>query len=151
MPHHISYSEEDIRAGRSALVRLGIAELEKRDMTTLSTGEVRRVLIARELVRNPRVLIFDEPCTGLDPQGMFHVRQTMQELMKQGVSVVLVTHYPEDIPPDIQRVVLIKDAKIYADGNKDNLLNSKVISEVFDAPLHIEKHNGWFALQGVYS
>ena len=142
--------EKDRALAADALDRLGIADLAPRDVMTLSTGQVRRVLVARELVRDPQVLIFDEPCTGLDPEGMYHVRNTMRLLAEEGRSVVLVTHYPEDIIPAIDRVLLIKDAQVFADGPKRELLNSRTMSDLFGVPLEVEQHEGWYALRGRY-
>ena len=143
-------SARDRALAMDALERLGIAELARRDVMTLSTGQVRRVLVARELVRDPQVLIFDEPCTGLDPEGMYHVRQTMRTLAAEGRSVVLVTHYPEDIIPDIRRVLLVKDAEVFADGPKERLLTSEVMSELFGVPLMVGEAGGWYSLRGEY-
>ena len=142
--------EKDRALATDALERLGIAELAPRDVMTLSTGQVRRVLVARELVRDPQVLIFDEPCTGLDPEGMYHVRKTMGTLAAEGRSVVLVTHYPEDIVPAIRRVLLIKDAEVFADGPKEELLTSEVMSGLFDVPLVVGESDGWYSLRGSY-
>ena len=116
----------------------------------MSTGQARRVLVARELVRDPQVLIFDEPCTGLDPEGMYHVRDTMRTLAAEGRSVILVTHYPEDIIPAIDRVLLIKEARIFADGAKEDLLRDDVLSNLFDVPLAVTEDSGWYSLRGRY-
>lgn len=129
-----------------AMSRLGISELADRDIMTLSTGQVRRVLVARELIRDPQVLVFDEPCTGLDPQGMYHLRQTMSALAEEGRSIILVTHYPEDIVPEIDRVLLIKDAAVFADGSKERLLTSETMSDLFGVPLTVAAHGGWYSL-----
>lgn len=133
-----------------AMERLGIAELADRDVMTLSTGQVRRVLVARELMSDPKILIFDEPCTGLDPEGMYHVRNTMRLLADEGRSIVLVTHYPEDIIPAIDRVLLIKDATIVADGPKAELLRGPAMSELFGVPLEVDEHDGWYSMRGRY-
>ena len=101
-------------------------------------------------MRDPQVLIFDEPCTGLDPEGMYHVRKTMGTLAAEGRSVVLVTHYPEDIIPAIERVLLIKDAEVFADGPKAELLTSEVMSELFGVPLVVGEAGGWYSLRGAY-
>ena len=137
-------------AAMDALERLGTPNLADQDIMTMSTGQVRRVLVARELVRDPQVLVFDEPCTGLDPEGMYHVRDTMRTLAAEGRSIILVTHYPEDIIPAIDRVLLIKDASIYADGKKEELLRDDVLSDLFDVPLMVGENNGWYSLQGRY-
>ena len=142
--------ERDRALALSALDRLGIVGLAGRDVMTLSTGQVRRVLVARELVRDPQVLIFDEPCTGLDPEGMYHVRKTMGTLAAEGRSVVLVTHYPEDIVPAIERVMLIRDAEVFADGPKREVLTSGVMSDLFGVPLVVGEDEGWYSLRGAY-
>ena len=118
---------------------LGVDELAARDIMTLSTGQARRVLIARALVHDPEVLVFDEPCTGLDPEGMYYVRSSMRTLAKAGKGIVLVTHYPEDIIPEIKRVVLLKNGTVFADGSKGRLLTDGVMSELFDVPLHVQR------------
>lgn len=146
LPMRAEVPAEYFARGREALERLGIAELADQDIMTMSTGQARRVLVARELIREPSVLVFDEPCTGLDPQGMFHLRETMKTLADEGKSVILVTHYPEDIIPAIERVLLIKDAEIFADGPKEKLLTSKTMSSLFDVPLTVQENGGWYSL-----
>lgn len=148
LPNHVQETDEQRAQAQDALDRLGIADLAERDVMTLSTGQVRRVLVARELMSDPRILIFDEPCTGLDPEGMYHVRNTMRLLADEGRSVVLVTHYPEDIIPAIERVLLIKDAEVFADGPKEDLLTSATLSDLFGVPLEVEERHGWYSLQG---
>ena len=150
LPRHVDVDDAVRAKALEALDRLGIVDLSERDVMTLSTGQVRRVLVARELMSDPSILIFDEPCTGLDPEGMYHVRNTMRLLAEEGRSVVLVTHYPEDIIPAIDRVLLIKDAQVFADGPKRELLNSRTMSDLFGVPLEVEQHEGWYALRGRY-
>ena len=150
LPNHVEATPGQRAQALDALERLGIAELAERDVLTLSTGQVRRVLVARELMSDPKILIFDEPCTGLDPEGMYHVRRTMSLLAAEGRSVVLVTHYPEDIIPAIDRVLLIKDAAVFADGPKRELLTSETMSDLFGVPLAVEERGGWYSLQGRY-
>lgn len=150
LPQRIEATEQQRGQALDALDRLGIVEIAHRDVMTLSTGQVRRVLVARELMSDPSVLIFDEPCTGLDPEGMYHVRETMRVLAAEGRSIVLVTHYPEDIIPAIKRVLLIKDAHIFADGPKEELLTCETMSDLFGVPLEVDVHNDWYSLRGKY-
>ena len=65
-------------------------------------------------------------------------------------SIILVTHYPEDIIPAIDRVLLIKDASIFADGSKRELLCDDVMSDLFDVPLTVNEHDGWYSLYGAH-
>lgn len=136
LPFHVDAAEADDARRRAAepLAMLGIGDLADRDMTTLSTGQARRVLIARALISDPDVLVFDEPTSGLDPQGMYHVRQSLSLLARAGKGIVLVTHYPQDVVPEITRLVLIKDGRIFADGPKDELLQPQVMANLFDVP-----------------
>lgn len=138
------------RRAREALDQVGIADLADQDVMTMSTGQARRILIARSLVHGPDALMFDEPCTGLDPQGMYYVRKTLRMLTQAGKSIVMVTHYPEDIIPEITRLILIKDGKIFADGPKEELLDSKAISNLFDVPVKINCEQGYYSLVSPY-
>ena len=122
-----------------AMGLLGVRDLSERDILTLSTGQARRVLIARALVHDPQTLVFDEPCTGLDPEGQYHVRASMRLLARKGKGIVLVTHHPEDIVPEIQRVVLLKSGKVVADGAKGALMTDSSMSALFDVPLCVRR------------
>src|SRR5271167_25390 len=91
------------------LERLRISNLADRPVCELSSGEARRVLIARALVHDPRTLLFDEPCNSLDLSAQQSLRQIMRDLANSGIGIILVTHELADIVPEIQRVVLMKD------------------------------------------
>lgn len=150
IPQRAEGADAAREAAAGALALLGVADLANRDIMTLSTGQARRVLIARALVHDPAVLVFDEPCTGLDPEGMFYVRRSMRTLAQAGKSIVLVTHYPEDIIPEIQRLVLIKQGSVFADGPKDRVLTSAVMSDLFEVPLEINSNEGYCSLVSAY-
>jgi iron complex transport system ATP-binding protein len=137
LPYHVAdgAARRARRAADGALARIGIDDLADRDVMTLSTGEARRVLIARALVSDPDALIFDEPTTGLDLGGMYHVRETLGVLARAGKGIVLVTHYPEDIIDEIGRIILLKDGAVFADGPKAELLDPRVLNPLFGIPL----------------
>lgn len=144
IPRQVSDADADGPRTRAneALSLLGIDGLAERDVMTLSTGQARRVLIARALVHDPDTLVFDEPCTGLDPEGMYYVRSSMRQLAQRGTGIILVTHYPEDVIPEIKRLVLLKEGAVFADGPKDQLLTGQVMSELFEVPLHVRRTVG---------
>jgi iron complex transport system ATP-binding protein len=136
----------DLEATAAALAELGIASLADRDMVTLSTGEARRALIARALVHDPEVLVLDEPCAGLDPTAAWQLRATMRELASGERTLVLVTHHIEDIVRRIERAVLMRDARIVADGPVSDLLTDRTLSDLFGLALSVEERNGEYRL-----
>ncbi len=146
VPARCSVSQQAWDQGRAVMERLGIDDLADRDVLTLSSGQARRVLIARALVHDPKVLVLDEPCTGLDPAGMYVIRKTMRQLAHEGKGLVLVTHYPEDIIPEINRVLMLKQGAVFAQGSKVDLLDSSTVSRLFDAPLRIVEDDAWYSL-----
>ena len=129
-----------------ALAELEVTHLAERTMSTLSTGEARRVLFARALVHDPAVLVLDEPCAGLDPHASHHVRLAIRSLARGGRSLVLVTHHIEDVVPEIERIVMVRDASIAADGPKSEILTSERLSELFDIPAILEERDGSYRL-----
>ena len=141
IPQAVAAADADAARDRALATMglLGIADLAARDAMTLSTGQARRALIARALVRDPEALVLDEPCTGLDPEGMFYVRRSMRALAQAGKSIVLVTHYPEDVIPEITRLVLVKDGAVFADGPKEHLLSDDTMSALFGVPLRVKR------------
>jgi iron complex transport system ATP-binding protein len=146
-PHMRSrVSSADIAAAAKAMAEVGVAELTDRDMMTLSTGEARRALVARALVLEPAVLVLDEPCAGLDPTAAWHLRELMRRLADGGRTLVLVTHHIEDVVNAIDRVVLLRDAAIVADGAKEELLTDGRLSELFGVPLVVEQRDGEYRL-----
>ena len=143
--HRVPTPEQRDRAV-AALAELEATHLAERIMTTLSTGEARRVLFARALVHDPAVLVLDEPTNGLDPHASYHVRQAVRTLARGGRSLVLVTHHVEDISPEIDRVVMLRDSRIVADGPKKELLTSERLSELFTIPARLEERDGEYRL-----
>ena len=150
VPRQYTVTDEGRVHALHAMRMLGVEDVAERDVMTLSSGQARRVLIARALVNDPDVLVFDEPCTGLDPQGMYHVRQSMRTLAQAGKSLILVTHYPEDVIPEIERIVMIKNGLVFADGAKERLLTSEHLSALFDVPLTVEESGGYYTLMSRY-
>ncbi len=150
VPRRMPVTEADRTRALATMEELGIAELADRDVMTLSTGQARRVLVARALVSDPSAIVFDEPCTGLDPEGMFYVRRCMRLIAQSGRAVLLVTHYPEDIIPEINRLLLLKDGRIVADGPKEELLTSEHMTNLFGVPLQVTGSKGYYRLFGEY-
>lgn len=129
------------RKALEALASVGSEHLASRRFFTLSTGEARRVLMARALVNSPEALILDEPMNSLDLTGKRLVRQAIRSLAKEGRSLVLVTHDPTDIVPEVERVVMVKDGRIFRDGDM-TALNEENLSVLYDGPIGLRKVEG---------
>jgi len=132
-------------AAKEALDLMGVSSLAERKLGTLSTGEARRVLIARALAPKPNALLLDEPTTGLDIASRYHLLETLRTLVASGTSLILITHHVEEIIPEIERVVIIRDGKIYKDGSKEYLLTDAVLSDSFGIGVSITFQDGYFS------
>ena len=131
---------EAMRAGASdALARVGASALAQRQVNGISTGEMRRVLIARALVHRPQALLLDEPTAGLDLVAQGDFLQLMRELAQQGITLVLVTHHIEEIIEEIDRVILLRAGAVYADGDRAKTLTSENLSAVFAGALRVRR------------
>ena len=111
--------------------------LRQRLYAELSTGEARRVLIARALVNRPQALLLDEPSTGLDLVARGQLLAMMRGLARSGITLVLVTHHIEEIVPEIDRVVLLQGGRVLADGPREAMLDSAHLSQAFGAPVRV--------------
>ena len=85
-----------------SMEKLGVLHLANREFGGLSSGERRRTLIARSLVHQPEVLVLDEPSTALDFAAAITLTGTMRSLFHEGCDLLLVTHHPGEIPPEIE-------------------------------------------------
>jgi iron complex transport system ATP-binding protein len=101
-------------------------------------------LIARALIHNPSTLLLDEPTTSLDLPTLREVRGHMRKLAAGGVGLLLVTHHLDDIIPEIDRVILIRDGAVFADGPKSEMLTSAQLSGTFGVPLEVSERDGFY-------
>jgi iron complex transport system ATP-binding protein len=129
---------------REVLDLLEISHLAERNTNEISSGEARRILIARALVHDPQALVLDEPSTSLDLHATHELREILRKLARGGISILMVTHHLPDIIPEIERVVLIKDGRIYADGRKESVLNSSTLSALFGIPVEVLERGGYY-------
>ena len=126
---------------RDALARVGAVHLAEKMMDEMSTGEARRVLIARALVTNPRALVLDEPTSGLDVVSRHRFLEQVEKVGRAGTTLIFVTHHVEEIVPTVERVILLKDGRIAFDGPKHEMLTDERLTEVFGAPVRVTRHD----------
>ncbi len=143
--HTVTNAMKD--AADEALALMDVTHLAGRRLRTLSTGEARRVLIARTLVHRPEALLLDEPCAGLDPTTRRHFLDSLRGLARRGVTLLLVTHHIEEIIPEITHAVMMKFGRIAYAGDKPTLMTDTILSGIFEAPTAIAERNGWYFTQ----
>ncbi len=143
---HVGYdfSAGEIASAHAIMSRLNISHLAATAYGHMSTGEQRRCLLARALINRPHTLVLDEPVAGLDLKAAFACLRTLQELMVQGVAVLLVTHHVNEIPPAIERVVLLRDGKLLADGAKHDILTEHNLSALYQTQVRLVQSAGYF-------
>ena len=146
---HQDFSYAQLALGDDMLEEMGAGWLKDRRFGEMSTGEQRRCLLGRALVHEPVALVLDEPTSGLDLTATFHYLDLVRAHMRKGKTLLLVTHHIHEIPPEVQRVVLLKQGKILQDGEKRSVLTEANLSRLFDCPVALAQANGWYqALPG---
>jgi iron complex transport system ATP-binding protein len=129
-----------------ALEHLEVAYLAERFTDQMSSGEGRRLLLARALVHQPRALILDEPSTALDLFAQHELRTTLRKLARSGIGIVMVTHFLSDLIPEIERVILMQRGRIVADGPKREVLTARGLSELFGLKVDLAERDGYYNL-----
>lgn len=142
-------SNEDWEKADALLAALRLDYLSGKSYNLLSQGERRRVLIARALMSDPKILILDEPCTGLDVFSREEVLFLMNELVQNNCHLLYVTHHIEEIVDVISHVVLLRDGKIVASGPKHDVLTDELLSQAYKMPVKIrwEENRPWLTIQ----
>ncbi|MGJ9495008.1 ABC transporter ATP-binding protein [Actinotignum sp. GS-2025a] len=138
------YDAADDARARAMLRRLGLRDLEDRKVAHLSSGERKRLGIARALMPNPEVLILDEPTSGLDLGGRERLLATLSRLAGAAYApaMLLVTHHVEEIPVGFTHMLLLKAGGVVAAGPLAEVLTSAQLSQAFDYPLRVEENAG---------
>jgi iron complex transport system ATP-binding protein len=131
------------RQAVDALDRMGAAHLARRWLDELSSGEARRVLLARALVTAPRALVLDEPTTGLDLVARHDFMERVRQIARDGTTLVLITHHIDEIIPEIERVILLREGRIAASGPKRSVLTAERLSDLFGSPITVEEQDGY--------
>ena len=112
------------RQAAEALDRMGAGHLARRWLDEMSSGEARRVLLARALVTSPRALVLDEPTTGLDLVARHDFMERVRQIARDGTTLILITHHIDEIVPEIERVILLREGRIAATGPKGSVLTA---------------------------
>ncbi len=144
-PNH-EVTPEMLDKGQQILNRLEVPHLAERFLTEMSSGEVHRIMIGRALVHEPTALLLDEPSTSLDLCAQHELRMILRKLAEDGTGILLITHHLSDLIPEIDRVILMKSGRIFADGPKAEILNEGLLGELFGLPVTLETRDGYYHL-----
>ncbi len=121
-----------------------VYHLANKPMNRLSSGETKRILIARALVHDPSTLILDEPASNLDLKTQRTFKESIRSIAKQGRNILLVTHDLANIIPEIDHVIILKEGKLYMQGDKKRLLKQDILSDVYETNVYVDHHDGWY-------
>jgi lipooligosaccharide transport system ATP-binding protein len=122
------------------LAFMALEEKRDRKILELSGGMKRRLLIARALINMPEILILDEPTTGLDPQARHLVWEKLRSLKREGVTLVITTHYMEEAAQLCDRLVIMHEGRILVEGTPRELIaghTSPQVVEIFEPPAEV--------------
>lgn len=125
--------EEALKRAKTQLKFFQLDEKENADVVELSTGMKRRLILARSLINNPQVLLLDEPTTGLDPQARHLVWDEVRGLRKQGVTIIITTHYMDEAAALCDRILIMNNGKIIEEGVPAELVKKHIGEDVLEA------------------
>jgi iron complex transport system ATP-binding protein len=128
----------------AALDRVEAGHLARKPLNEMSAGERRRVLIARALISRPDALLLDEPTAGLDLVARQRFMESVRRLVREGTTLILVTHHVEEIVPETRRVVLLQGGRIVFDGPPPEALTPERLEAVFGGPVAVVRSGGYF-------
>ena len=123
-----------------------LSNIVNKDFQRLSDGQRRRALLARALVYQPNLLVLDEPFCNLDIKSNFILNKNLNSLIEKSVNIVYVTHNLESIISKTNRVILMKEGKIIKDGKPNTIINSKVLSDLFEIPINVIKQDEYWRI-----
>lgn len=137
---HQDFTNEQIKKTLEVIDELEITKIKDKKVLSMSTGELRKCLIARALIHSPKAFILDEPTVGLDIKAQVNFINMLRKL-SLNTSIILVTHHLEEIFPEIENIALIYNQTIFKSGKKEEILTSENLSHIFETNLEIDKDN----------
>jgi iron complex transport system ATP-binding protein len=122
-------------------------DLRRKLVGEMSAGQQRRIMIGRAIAGTTggvQMLLLDEPSNALDLAAQRDLRSMLRALAQAGTAILLITHHIADILPEMDRIVMMNEGRIVADGPKADLLTAPHLSQLFGGEIHVSYHNGWY-------
>lgn len=126
------------------LHQIDAMQLADKPVGEMSAGQQRRIMIGRALVASSQMLLLDEPSNALDLAAQVDLRNLLRKLAQQGTGILLITHHIADILPEIDRILMMKEGRIVADGPKSALLTASRLSDLFKTRVDITERDGFY-------
>ncbi|WP_418185661.1 ABC transporter ATP-binding protein [Aliarcobacter vitoriensis] len=145
---HQDFTNEQIKKAKDVMEFLEIEDLRYKKVSAMSTGQLRKCIVGRALIHNPKAFILDEPTVGLDIKAQMNFIKMLKKLSKNS-TIILVTHHLEEIFEEIKKVALIYNNTIYKIGNKEDILTSENLSKIFDTNLTIKEKNERYFIEEI--
>ena len=145
---HREFSEDEFKRAHEALEMAGGADFAGQQFGTLSQGEQQKTLIARSLISQPRLIVLDEPCIGLDPSARESFLRDIGNLSEKpdAPGIIYVTHHIEEIFPWIDHVLVLKDGRVLDSGSKEKVICADVLSRAFDCECRVQQNGQRYRL-----
>lgn len=152
-PQWDRYTDEHRLRARNHLAQVGCAGMEEREIQSCSQGERQRVRIARALMSRPRLVVMDEPASGLDLAAREALIGALVDLARSDpdLGTMMISHHLEELPPTITHALLIRDGRIHQAGLAADVLTDKTVSQAFGIPVAIRRDEGRWSARGVGS
>jgi len=142
---HHAVTDELWKKADEELLKVGMLDKKNNIMNTLSSGEKRRVLLARAAINNPPLLLLDEASCGLDFPSRADLRAVISAYAEKGRTILMVTHELSEIIKEVDRVLLMQDGKIVSDGKKEELLKSDILSDLYRRHVEVVEKDGVYS------
>ena len=142
-------SERDSYKVEKIMKKMNISNLSKKYFSYLSDGEKKISLIARALIKKPDILILDEPIANLDYKSKFFVLDKINELSKLNTRIFCVTHDISMITRIYDRVLMLKDGMIIADGHQNKVINSENLKKLYGIDVEVVRNNGFWNINRI--
>jgi len=141
---NLTVTEEMRERATEVLEQVDAVALRDKEVGEMSAGQQRRIMIGRALVGSADMLLLDEPSNALDLSAQRDLRLLLRKLAQQGTGILLITHHIADILPEIDRILLMRDGRIVADGPKESLLTAESLSRLFGIPVQVHEQDGFY-------
>lgn len=144
MHPHMEVTAQHQALADGLMDELSLNPLRQKMFQHMSSGQQRRLLLARAIINQPESYVLDEPTNSLDIQAAFSLIKMMRALIAKGDAVVIATHHVNEVLPEIERVVFLKNGKLVADDSKTALFTDSKLSDLYDIPVRASEQHGFY-------